>query len=186
MEILVVVDMQNDFVDGALGTPEAQAIVFDVAQKIRDFEGDVVCYTIDTHDENYLNTQEGKNLPVKHCIKGTHGWKLNPVVLETMRNLREDQRLCRFEKSAFGSIALGEWLTKFNTVGNGIAKVHFVGLCTGICVISNVLIAKAALPEAEIIVDASCCACVIPESHQIALNAMKLCQVTIENWEELK
>lgn len=168
MKILVVVDMQNDFIDGALGTKEAVAIVPNVVEKIKNFDGDKIIYTRDTHEENYMETQEGKNLPVPHCIRGTKGWELNSEI----EALRTEEA---FDKPSFGSLELGAYLKK---QGN-VESITFVGLCTDICVISNVMITKAALPEVPVIVDASCCAGVTPESHINALNAMKMCQVKV-------
>ena len=167
MKVLVVVDMQNDFIDAALGTKEAVAIVPNVVEKIRNFDGKVI-FTRDTHEANYMDTQEGKNLPVPHCIRGTIGWELNPEI-EALR--KEDA----FDKPSFGSLELGAYLKELSDV----EFIEFVGLCTDICVISNVMITKAALPEVPVIVDASCCAGVTPESHQNALNAMKMCQVQV-------
>ncbi|MBP3458183.1 MAG: cysteine hydrolase [Lachnospiraceae bacterium] len=173
-EILVVVDMQNDFIDGALGTAEAAAIVPKVEQKIREFNGKVF-FTRDTHEENYLESQEGKNLPVPHCIRNTPGWEIRPELSELQKEIPID-------KETFGSVKLGE-LLKAEDKENPIKKITFVGLCTDICVISNALLAKAFLPEAEIVVDAACCAGVTPESHKTALAAMKVCQIKIENEE---
>ena len=170
--ILVVVDVQKDFVDGSLGTKEAVAIVPAVKEKIENFEGKVI-FTRDTHFENYMETQEGKNLPVPHCIKGTKGWEIRSELME----------LCKEEpidKLTFGSSELGNILLEEDKV-NPIESITFIGLCTDICVISNVMIAKAFLPEVKIIVDAACCAGVTPESHKNALEAMKVCQVSVEN-----
>lgn len=169
--ILIVVDMQNDFIDGALGTAEAVAIVPGVVEKIKNFEGKVV-FTRDTHEQNYMETQEGRKLPVPHCIRDTDGWQLAPAIAE----LCED--IC-IDKPTFGSVELGRLLIELHTQ-EAIGKIVFVGLCTDICVISNAMIAKASLPEAEIVVDASCCAGVTPESHRNALEAMKMCQITVE------
>ena len=169
--ILVVVDMQNDFIDGALGTAEAVAIVPGVVEKIKKFDGKIL-FTRDTHEENYMETQEGRNLPVPHCIRGTEGWQLAPAIAG----------LCKtdcIDKPTFGSVELGQLLKALNEE-DAVEKITFVGLCTDICVISNVMIAKAYLPEVEIVVDASCCAGVTPESHKNALEAMKMCQITIE------
>lgn len=171
-DILIVVDMQNDFIDGALGTPEAVSIVPKVADKIRGFSGKVI-FTRDTHEENYMETQEGKNLPVPHCIKGTEGWQISPKLIE----------LCREEpidKETFGSVNLGSIL-KEEQKQNPIHSITLIGLCTDICVISNALLIKAFLPEVKLIVDASCCAGVTPQSHKNALDAMKVCQIEIEN-----
>ena len=170
--ILVVVDMQNDFIDGALGTKEAVAIVPFVKEKIEKFDGKVI-FTRDTHFENYMETQEGKNLPVPHCIKGTQGWEIRA---ELMEFCKEDP----IDKLTFGSSELGKLLVEEDKV-NPIETITFIGLCTDICVISNVMIAKAFLPEVKIIVDAACCAGVSPETHKNALEAMKICQVTVEN-----
>ena len=166
-KILIVVDMQKDFVDGALGTKEAVAIVDAVVEKVKNFDGEVI-FTRDTHFENYMETQEGKNLPVPHCIRGTKGWELNPEI----EALRKEEA---FDKPSFGSMELGAYLKEQENV----ESVEFIGLCTDICVISNVMITKAALPEVPVIVDASCCAGVTPESHKNALEAMKMCQVKI-------
>ena len=170
--ILVVVDMQNDFIDGALGTKEAVAILPAVKEKIENFDGKVI-FTRDTHFENYMETQEGKNLPVPHCIKGTKGWEIRSELMD----------LCKdnpIDKLTFGSSELGNILVEENKV-NTIESITFIGLCTDICVISNVMIAKAFLPEVKVIVDAACCAGVTPESHKNALEAMKVCQVSVEN-----
>lgn len=170
--ILVVVDMQNDFIDGALGTKEAQAIVPRVADKIRGFEGRVLA-TRDTHGEDYLSTQEGRKLPVAHCIRGTIGWQIHPDIQALLREPPVD-------KPVFGSAALGQLLWEENA-RQPIHSVTLVGLCTDICVISNALIIRAFLPETDIIVDAACCAGVTPQSHRTALQAMKACQVRIDN-----
>lgn len=170
MQILIVVDMQNDFVEGALGSSEAQAIVANVVRKIRSFPGKIL-YTQDTHEGDYLKTQEGANLPVPHCIRGTWGWRLHSSV----------EALCRekpLEKNTFGSARLGSFLEELNRQET-IESVELVGLCTDICVISNALLTKAFLPEAVVSVDASCCAGVTPQSHQRALEAMRTCQIQI-------
>ena len=168
MKILVVVDMQNDFIDGALGTPEAVAIVPRVINKIKEYEknGDMIIYTKDTHFDNYLDTQEGKNLPVKHCIKGTHG-----------HNIPSDiQRGHDFviEKLTFGSVDLAEKLKSME-----FDEIELVGLCTDICVVSNALLVKASFPEKKVTVDSSCSAGVTPETHSAALTTMKMCQVNV-------
>lgn len=168
--VLVVVDMQKDFIDGALGTKEAVAIVDKVAGLVRGFEGEVV-FTRDTHHENYLQTQEGKKLPVVHCIEGTDGWKLD----KKLEALRLDDRKV-FDKPTFGSMELAAYLQTLKA----LESVTLVGLCTDICVISNALLIKAALPEVAVSVVESCCAGVTPESHQNALAAMKMCQIEIK------
>lgn len=172
MKILVVVDMQNDFIDGALGTAEAVAIVPNVAEKIRGFEGKVI-FTRDTHTADYLSTQEGRNLPVEHCVEGTDGWQICP-------QLRDFCKDAPIDKPTFGSTELGEKLRSINDE-TPVESITFVGLCTDICVISNAMIAKAALPEVPVTVDAACCAGVTPDSHRQALGAMKMCQIAIEN-----
>ena len=170
--VLVVVDMQNDFVDGALGTKEAVAIVPNVKEKIENFEGTVL-FTRDTHTEEYMDTQEGRNLPVPHCIKGTPGWMIRKE-LDVLRTTPA------IDKVTFGSSFLPEKLLSMNAV-DPIESITFVGICTDICVISNVMVTKAFLPEVPVIVDAACCAGVTPESHKNALEAMKVCQVKVEN-----
>lgn len=172
MNVLVVIDMQNDFIDGALGTKEAVEIVPRVAEKIREFDGKVLA-TRDTHGENYLDTQEGKNLPVKHCIRGTKGWELRPEIGALIGEEPVD-------KVTFGSTELGERLAAYQEE-EAIESVTLVGLCTDICVISNAMIIKARLPEVPVIVDALCCAGVTPESHSQALAAMKVCQIAVVN-----
>ena len=170
--VLVVVDMQNDFIDGALGTKEAVAIVPKVKEKIESFEGTVL-FTRDTHTQEYLETQEGRNLPVPHCIKGTIGWQIR-AELDVLR------KTPAIDKVTFGSSFLPEKLLSLNAV-EPIESITFIGLCTDICVISNVMVTKAFMPEVTVIVDAACCAGVSPETHKNALEAMKVCQVKVEN-----
>lgn len=167
--VLAVIDMQNDFIVGALGTKEAEAIVEKVAACIRDFDGEVIC-TRDTHYEGYLDTQEGKKLPVPHCIKDTEGWQIKEQVSEACAGKAKV-----FDKPTFGSVELAEYLKKMVDLQN----VTVIGLCTDICVISNVLVIKAFLPEVTVKVVADCCAGVTPQSHKNALEAMKMCQVEI-------
>lgn len=171
-KILVVVDMQNDFIDGALGTAEAVGIVPAVAEKIKSFDGEVV-FTRDTHYENYLETQEGRNLPVVHCVKDSFGWQIR----EGLEELRSG---VKFDKPTFGSVELGKYLAEINT-SEGIESVTLIGLCTDICVISNAMLVKAFMPEVPVIVDAACCAGVSPATHLNALEAMKVCQIKVEN-----
>lgn len=171
-DILIVVDMQNDFIDGALGTAEAVAIVPKVVEKVKGFKGTVI-FTRDTHGESYMQTQEGRNLPVPHCIKGSHGWTVCP----TLEPLRTGLTI---DKPTFGSAELGRLILELDAK-EPVGSITLVGLCTDICVISNAMIAKAFLPEVPVTVDAACCAGVTPESHRNALNAMKMCQVRIEN-----
>lgn len=174
MNVLVVVDMQNDFIDGALGTKEAVEIVPRVIERVKGFDGWVL-YTRDTHEGNYLDTQEGRNLPVVHCIRGTQGWELHPLIEALRKELPLD-------KPTFGSVQLGELLKsrdeELKAEGKpGIESVTLIGLCTDICVISNALLVKAYLPEVPVSVDGSCCAGVTPESHETALSAMRMCQI---------
>ena len=169
---LIVVDMQNDFIDGALGTAEAVAIVDRVAEKIRGFDGEVI-FTRDTHPETYLDTQEGKNLPVVHCISGSTGWQIR-------EGLGEIRPCLVIDKPTFGSAELGAFLAQRNEE-EPIGEITLIGLCTDICVISNALLIKAFLPEVPVRVDAACCAGVTPESHRNALEAMKMCQIRIDN-----
>lgn len=161
---LIVVDMQNDFIDGSLGTKEAQAIVGNVKKKIGEYQarGDEIIFTRDTHQEDYLETPEGKKLPVKHCIYGTKGWKIAEG-LEVPEGIYID-------KPTFGWVRWNE---------RSFEEIELVGLCTDICVVSNALILKAMFPEAEITVDASCCAGVTPDTHRAALETMKMCQIQV-------
>lgn len=166
-KILVVTDLQTDFVDGALGTSEAQAIIPIVCEKIQNFDGEVV-FTMDTHTSQYPETQEGKKLPVPHCIRGTDGWQLDSRV----QPLSEGCRI--IEKPAFGSVELAKYVAD-----GSFEEIEVIGLCTDICVISNAMLLKAFLPEVPITVDSACCAGVTPESHQKALDVMRCCQITI-------
>lgn len=181
MEVLVIVDMQKDFIDGSLGTAEAQAILPKVIEKATSFDGEIIA-TCDTHSADYLKTQEGKLLPVEHCLEGTGGWCIADTLFNAIAD--NDAWSATFKKNTFGSTELGEYLRIKNKVSSHIDEIVLVGLCTDICVISNALLLKAFLPEVKITVDASCCAGVTPESHENALKAMKMCQVNIENWEE--
>lgn len=187
MKILVIVDMQNDFINGALGTPEAQATVGNVAKKISGFDGDLICITKDTHRSgDYLKTQEGQLLPVEHCIEETHGWRLDDIIATAVSHAAIDaeKSVSVFQKGTFGSVELGDYLVELSARRKQrIEEIVFVGLCTDICVISNALLVKAFLPETKITVDAACCAGVTPTSHKNALAAMKACQINVENWE---
>ncbi len=169
MKYLIVVDMQNDFIDGALGTAEAVAIVPYVKSVIENFDGRVL-FTRDTHFENYMQTQEGQNLPVPHCIKGTDGWQIR-AELDALRKTEA------IDKITFGSSELVGVLKN----ESDIESITFVGLCTDICVISNAMVVKAFYPEIPLIVDAKACAGVTPQSHKTALEAMKMCQITVIN-----
>lgn len=170
-KILVVIDMQNDFIDGALGTPEACAIVKNVIKKIQSYPEDCIYATRDTHEENYMETQEGKNLPVPHCIRGTRGWQIKSEIAEAM------PQAVILDKPTFGSTALAELLKKENEKEE--LDIELVGLCTDICVASNALLLKAAMPEIHISLDASCCAGVTPASHEAALMTMRMCQIDV-------
>ena len=170
MKVLVVVDMQNDFIDQALGTKEAVGIVDNVATKISEFDGKVI-FTRDTHQDNYMETQEGKNLPVKHCIKGSMGWQISD-------KLPVSSDAVIIDKPTFGSKELGLYLEEL-AKETEIEEIEVIGLCTDICVISNALLIKAFLPEVRITVDSSCCAGVTPQSHNTALEAMKSCQINV-------
>ena len=169
--LLVVVDMQNDFIDGSLGTKEAVSIVDNVIAEIAKYDTKDIFATRDTHSENYLETQEGKNLPVPHCIRGTAGWQIR----EELDALRKTEPI---DKETFGSTDLAGELTMIDE-DEGIGSITLVGLCTDVCVISNALLIKASLPEVPICVDATCCAGVTPESHENALKAMEACQIRI-------
>ena len=192
-KILIVVDMQYDFITGPLGTKEAQAIVPIVADAIRKraSEDTVVIFTKDTHSENYMDTLEGKNLPVPHCIKGTSGHYIIDEVFEAYLDVKHQyadsgevypylsgDSIIKIEKPSFGSIELQNILYDIDD-RIGIEEVTLMGLCTGICVMSNAILVKATLPEVPVNVVADCCACVTPESHRTALEAMKLCQINI-------
>lgn len=169
MHYLIVVDMQNDFITGALGSRQAVAILPHVREKIETFDGKVI-FTRDTHYDNYLNTNEGRNLPVPHCIRDTDGWQIEST-LDTAR------AYAVVDKPTFGSVSLMHLLAREQDA----EQITLIGLCTDICVISNAMLLKAAFPEADIAVDAACCAGVTPESHQNALAAMRACQIRIEN-----
>ena len=171
--LLVVVDMQNDFIDGSLGTKEAVAIVDNVIAEIAKYDTKDIFATRDTHPENYLETQEGKNLPVVHCVKGTDGWQVNEKVKTALKDA------VVIDKPTFGSKILAEEITKIAEKED--ITVTLVGLCTDICVISNAILLKAFYPEIPIFVDASACAGVTPQSHKNALEAMKVCQIDIVN-----
>lgn len=171
---LIVVDMQKDFIDGALGTAEAQAIVETAAERIRACReaGYRVIATLDTHGENYPDTAEGRKLPVVHCVKNTEGWQLNPIIQDAVGDA------LMLEKPTFGSVRLPEILRKDLEPGDSV-RIELIGLCTDICVVSNALLLKACFPEAEIAVNARCCAGVTPEKHQAALETMRSCQIDI-------
>ena len=170
-KLLLVIDMQNDFIDGALGTAEALAIVENVKAKIRAWPAGDVIATMDTHGPDYLQTQEGRLLPVEHCIRGTEGWRIRPDIAE----LLADAKI--YEKPAFGSVRLAEDLKALSERQE--IELELVGLCTDICVASNAILLKAMLPEVKISVDPACCAGVTPERHAAALTTMAACQIQI-------
>ena len=187
MKIVVIVDMQIDFVDGVLGTEEAKKIVPNITSRLRELKGSLVLFTKDTHYEDYLETQEGQNLPVPHCIYKTPGWSIvkdisslvdysNDYLSYSGANVVKG----RFLKKTFGSIELAETLREIVKECQ-IDEITFMGVCTDICVVSNVLLAKAYCPETLITVDANCCAGTSPEAHKRALDTMTSCQVTVYN-----
>ena len=187
MKILVLVDLQKDFIDGALGTPEAQAIVPNVVRKLENtnMEEVLVLFTKDTHYENYLDTLEGQLLPVKHCIENTPGWCINKEISSVVegtygRLIYSSDKIInsRIYKNTFGSDDLRDFLIEHK---DDIEEIEFVGLCTSICVLSNAIMTRQTLPNTRVLVDASCCACVTPESHRHALEAMKMCQIEVVN-----
>lgn len=168
-KLLIVIDLQNDFIDGSLGTPEAEAIVEAVKDKIRSYPDGDIFATMDTHGPDYLTTQEGRNLPVEHCIRGTEGWQIRPDIAELLTEATI------FEKPTFGSIHMAEDVKKIED----LEEIELVGLCTDICVVSNALLLKANLPEVKICVDTNCCAGVTPEKHMAALETMRSCQIEV-------
>ena len=174
-KFLIVVDMQNDFIDGALGTGEAVAIVPAAAERIRACRsaGDTLIATQDTHGEDYMQTQEGRHLPVPHCIRGTAGWQLRPEIAQAL-----GEEAVRVEKPAFGSVRLPELVAEMLAPGE-TPEFELLGLCTDICVVSNALILKARFPEAPMRIHADCCAGVTPAKHEAALETMRSCQVEV-------
>lgn len=174
MKVLIAIDMQNDFTTGILGNPETASVVGKVTEYIKKFretelDGKIIA-TLDTHSEDYMNTQEGKNLPVPHCIRGTDGWRLVPEIDKALGDC------IRLEKITFGAVDLPLVVGR----DEKIDEIQLIGVCTDICVISNAMILKAAFPEVPVMVIADCCAGVTPESHRTALEAMKACQIIIE------
>ena len=177
MRFLIVVDMQNDFINGSLGTKEAEGIVSNVVRKINEWPDEVI-FTRDTHKSDYLLTQEGKNLPVEHCIKNTHGWQIREEVAAA--GFERDHEPDVIDKPTFASKKLAKQLATLNKV-SPIEEIELVGLCTDICVVSNALMLKGFLPEVPISVDASSCAGVTPEKHLAALETMRSCQINVYN-----
>lgn len=185
MKILIVVDMQNDFITGTLGTKEAQAIVPNVLKKIKMYHQneDLIIFTKDTHHSNYLSTEEGKHLPIEHCIEGTQGWLIESSISRFIdKNINDPWIIF---KSTFGSKVLGRFLSHFYDNNTKVESIEFVGLCTDICVIANAVIAKTECIDVPVTVDASCCAGSTPEAHKKALDLMKnSLQIDISNMEE--
>lgn len=192
MKVVIVVDMQNDFIDGSLGTKEAQNIVPAVTETIKQLadENTVILFTRDTHPENYMDTLEGKNLPVPHCIEGTNGWEINAEVWGAYQScmnkyMNSSDIVYPFainqiiDKPTFGSMDLQNVLFMIEDSVAPIEEITLMGLCTGICVMSNAILCKATLPEVPVNVIANCCACVTPDTHNTAIEAMKLCQINI-------
>lgn len=167
----MVIDMQNDFITGTLGTEAARRIVPDVVEKIRGFDGDIY-YTMDTHDENYSITQEGRNLPIAHCLRNSEGWLLQPDVAAAIAEKSTQEPFHKVDN--FGSVELADELNSA-----GYDEIHFCGLCTDICVMTNVMLAKAFCPESVIYVDSKCCAGLTPQLHEAALDVMRSCQIKI-------
>lgn len=181
MKVLIVVDMQKDFIDGALGTPEAQAIVPNVKKKVEEAikNNDYIIYTRDTHFDDYLNTKEGKKLPVPHCIYETDGWKIPDELLPSIQY----KNTCIVDKFTFGSQQLPDIIGV--ETGNSMSEIELVGVCTDICVVSNALLLKAYYYQTcDISVDATCCAGVTPETHDAALKTMEMCQINVKRWED--
>jgi len=176
MRTLIVIDMQNDFIDGSLGTKEAVSIVPNVKAKIEEYlkNGDRIIFTRDTHHDDYMDTNEGRHLPVVHCIEGTTGWEIRPELMDAVKDENEETGLVKnvtiINKPSFGFTG---WK------GYEFDEIELIGLCTDICVVSNALILKALFPEIKVSVDASCCAGVTPESHKAALETMKMCQIEL-------
>jgi len=181
MKVLIVVDMQYDFIDGALGTEEAVSIVDNVVGRIENSVGELILFTKDTHQEDYLDTPEGKKLPVRHCIQETDGWHIHEAVLGAWRRNVSTIRIPElhentFIKPVFGSVDLVKFLKSHEA---DIKEIEILGLCTDICVVSNAIMIKNTMPDVSINVNAACCAGVTPQSHAEALNVMKMCQIDV-------
>lgn len=182
-KVLIVIDCQNDFITGALRNEEAIKAVPNIVKKINEFDGDYILVTLDTHDSNYMESKEGKMLPVVHCVKATEGWQLHPDIKNALiyADVHKNQNVMYFHKPTFGSQAMAEFL-ELDEAFDGELEIEYVGFCTDICVVSNVLMEKALLYDrANITVDASCCAGVTPEKHKAALETMKSCQINVIN-----
>jgi len=181
MKVLIVVDMQKDFISGSLGTPEAAAVVNKIIERIKFSEDELILFTKDTHQGDYLNTAEGRKLPISHCIEGTEGWHIDETILSAWRGNEKTIRLPElsentFIKPVFGSVDLVDFLKRRSTE---ISEIEIMGVCTDICVISNAIMIKNTLPEIKISVNAECCAGVSPKSHQEALGIMQLCHIDV-------
>ena len=181
MKILIIVDMQNDFINGALGTAEAASIVESIAKRIEGSKDELILFTQDTHQDDYLTTPEGKKLPVPHCIQGTEGWQIDSSIITAWRNNPHTIRIPElkentFTKPVFGSVELVDFLKSRQVE---ITEIELLGVCTDICVISNAIMIKNTLPNIPISVNAACCAGVTPQSHAEAINVMKMCQIDI-------
>lgn len=185
-KILVVIDCQNDFITGSLRNEEAIKAVPGIVKKINSFDGDLIVVTLDTHDENYLDSREGVKLPVIHCVINSDGWKLEKSILEAIDNCKENKNIqvIYVDKPTFGTENVSLFIHHTLPTDEEL-DIEFVGFCTDICVVSNVLITKAAFyDKANVRVDASCCAGVSVERHNAALLTMKSCQVDVENWTD--
>ena len=176
MKILIVVDMQHDFIDGSLANTAAQKIIPNIAKKIQDFDGDLIVFTRDTHSENYLETSEGKLLPIKHCIENTEGWQIHPDLIKVADS--HTKPFYVIDKPTFG---YKDWSVFFSRHNITPTEIEIIGVCTDICIISNTLILKAVYPDANFTIDASCCAGLTKEKHQAALDVMGSCQVNVIN-----
>lgn len=195
IKVLVLIDVQNDFIDGALSNENAQKVIPNIVNKIEKFDGDAIIYTLDTHDKDYLKTKEGEKLPVEHCIIDTHGWDLNKDVKNALiEKHNEDYKISYILKPTFGSVCnfmddngpttntLVECILNMETGTSSPTpmEIEMCGFCTDICVVSNALILKAFTYDfAEITVDSSCCAGVTPEKHEAALDVMRSCQINV-------
>jgi len=181
MKVLIVVDMQKDFIDGALGTKEAQAVVENVVRRVESSDDELILFTQDTHGDDYLSTTEGRKLPVPHCIEKTEGWEIDSAILNAWRNNKNTIKVSElrentFIKSAFGSVDMVEFL---KLRSDRITEIEILGVCTDICVVSNAIMIKNTMPDVKISVNAACCAGVTPQSHQEALNVMKMCHIDV-------
>lgn len=182
-KILIIIDCQKDFIDGALRNEEAIKAVPNIVKKINEFDGDYILVTMDTHDKDYLSSREGKKLPITHCVKDTEGWKLDFSIQNALDEAKKTRNIhvLYFQKPTFGSESMADFLN-LDEAFEGNLELEYVGFCTDICVVSNVLMEKALLyNRANITVDASCCAGVTPESHKAALTTMKMCQINVIN-----